>query len=318
MVPGLLFYLYLPIRSSQIPALDWGNPHHMRDFINHVTAWQYRGFLFDVGWSEFVHRIETFPWRDYWGVGGLVLLLFGLGVLWFSRPARQGKALSPSILVCLLWSLAIASAYDVSDYQVFYYPMIVPGSIAIAIGLAWLGSRGRQFGRVFPWVLALMVALSIGVSLRDQWPEMDVSSSMRNSAAIFASHALAQLPDQGLVIANSDGDAFALMYAVNCGIEDMSSGLRLQPKPGVEVIVANWVRYGWFREYMDERWGRFGGIQPVSPSNDRGAALRAMVERNLESRAVYVTPDARAVIDLDKVNYETEWRYPLYRIIRQE
>ena len=92
MIPGLLFYAYLPIRASQNPAIDWGHPDNLHNFFQHVSAAQYRGYMFDVTWTDFVRRLTTFPWDKYWGIGGVILLLIGLGVLGFSgaEEARKG------------------------------------------------------------------------------------------------------------------------------------------------------------------------------------------------------------------------------------
>ncbi len=43
---GLAVYLYLPIRSSANPPLDWGNPETLKGFLNHVSRVQYKEFEF--------------------------------------------------------------------------------------------------------------------------------------------------------------------------------------------------------------------------------------------------------------------------------
>ena len=142
-----------------------------------------------------------------------------------------------------------------SDYDVFYYPMIVPASIAIAPGLRGLREKSDAIGACFLPILALAVGITIATDVRDRWDVMDVSDARRNSAAFFGVHALLHLPDKAVVIAASDGDAFALMYAVSCGVTDATDGERLLPKPGVQIVVANWVKYDWFREYVKDKMG---------------------------------------------------------------
>jgi len=52
---GLSIYLYLPVRSSQNPVLDWGNPETWATFKRHITGWQYRVWMF----SESTERLSA-------------------------------------------------------------------------------------------------------------------------------------------------------------------------------------------------------------------------------------------------------------------
>ncbi len=45
-VLGISIYLYLPVRSSLNPVMDWGNPDNFTRFINHITGKQYRVWMF--------------------------------------------------------------------------------------------------------------------------------------------------------------------------------------------------------------------------------------------------------------------------------
>jgi hypothetical protein len=43
---GLTIYLYLPLRSSQNPLMDWGHPAFWGNFKRQVTGWQYQVWMF--------------------------------------------------------------------------------------------------------------------------------------------------------------------------------------------------------------------------------------------------------------------------------
>ncbi|MDO8969624.1 MAG: DUF2723 domain-containing protein, partial [Saprospiraceae bacterium] len=45
---GLCVYLYLPIRASAYPAINWGNPQTLSGFVWEVSGIPYRGLLFSV------------------------------------------------------------------------------------------------------------------------------------------------------------------------------------------------------------------------------------------------------------------------------
>jgi hypothetical protein len=42
----ILFYSYLPIRASQNPLLNWGNPVDLERIIRHISGKQYQVWLF--------------------------------------------------------------------------------------------------------------------------------------------------------------------------------------------------------------------------------------------------------------------------------
>ncbi|MFH0930397.1 MAG: DUF2723 domain-containing protein, partial [Candidatus Zixiibacteriota bacterium] len=61
---GLSIYLYLPIRSSCNPILNWGEPSTLSNFKRHVTGWQYRVWMFSesaqVLWDNFRNYLHLF------------------------------------------------------------------------------------------------------------------------------------------------------------------------------------------------------------------------------------------------------------------
>jgi hypothetical protein len=163
----------------------------------------------------------------------------------------------------------------------------------------------RKYNRLLPAFLALLVGATIMLGIGQRWVDMDVSDPWSNSAAFFATRALVDLPEHALAISYSDGDSFALLYAVNCGITDPNNGQRLLPRPDVDAIVANWVRYDWFYEYVNERWGRYGRVRFISPSHERDVALRHLVDQNLKRRPVVVTMDVLGIIESQRYHYDT-------------
>src|SRR3990172_684874 len=75
-------YLYLPIRSSTEPLLNWGHPTNWHNFKSHLTGWQYQVWMFAGSPEEL--------WQNLKNYGGLLLeqfppLVLSLGLLgsWF-------------------------------------------------------------------------------------------------------------------------------------------------------------------------------------------------------------------------------------------
>ncbi|MFQ6032820.1 MAG: DUF2723 domain-containing protein, partial [Candidatus Zixiibacteriota bacterium] len=55
-VLGISIYIYLPVRSSQNPLLDWGNPQIWPTFKRHVTGWQYQVWMFKGSFAQVLGR----------------------------------------------------------------------------------------------------------------------------------------------------------------------------------------------------------------------------------------------------------------------
>jgi hypothetical protein len=317
LVPGPFFYAYLPIRSAQNPVLDWGNPQTWPNFWHHVTAWQYRRYIFGTPYNDIFIRLNAFPWEKYWGVGGCVLIILGLIVLITGRD-KAVRSLGLGSLVFIIWTIAFAIGYWVTDFDTFYYPLLVPSILLIASGLGVLAIWLVRRSKILTLLLALVLVVSLVFEARNRWVDMDVSDPMLNSAALFASRAVRVLPDDTLLITFTDGNCLSMTYAVTCGIIDPSTGERLPPRPDVDLVVANWVVEDWFRENVRDRWAVDGHLRLVFPSHEREQALRALVDQNIAHRPVYVDGFVLDQLQGPHVHYESEAHGPLFRIVPEK
>lgn len=83
-LPGLLPYLWLPLRASADPFFNWGNTETLWAFMRHVTGAQYRNWMFT--------NPDTFPQQSYYFFSNLTaetvyigLALALLGILSLAR-----------------------------------------------------------------------------------------------------------------------------------------------------------------------------------------------------------------------------------------
>ncbi len=137
---GLLPYLYLPLRASMQPRLNWGAPDNLERFFEHVTGAQ---FHFAVGLDSRVVRLQTSYflntlWSDlsFAGIG-----VAALGLLALARR-RPSHALSTSIL--FLTCTLVAMLYDINDIGNYYLPAMIALAVWIGSGLAFLAMRWRR------------------------------------------------------------------------------------------------------------------------------------------------------------------------------
>ncbi len=84
---GLLPYLYLPIRASADPILNWGDPDTVERFLHHILRKDYGTFtLSKLGRGEFFNLklllIYLDSLKDYFSWAAAVLMVVGTVLLW--------------------------------------------------------------------------------------------------------------------------------------------------------------------------------------------------------------------------------------------
>jgi tetratricopeptide (TPR) repeat protein len=162
-VLGLALYLYLPLRASQAPFLNWGNPVNLLRFWWHVTGRQYQVNLFSVPLSTLMSNL-VFGLRLWWNQFtplGLLVALFGLVTLW-----RRDRGLAIFTLVVVAADVLFAAHYDIAeDSDAYYLPTFLMTAVWLAWGayaaLAWL--RERRWTTVGWSALTLVVALNLSL-----------------------------------------------------------------------------------------------------------------------------------------------------------
>lgn len=154
-VLGLTPYLYLPLRASRFPALNWGNPQTGEGFLWHITGRQYRVWMFSS--SDVVLRqtkyflglaIESF------GYVPVILIPFGLWFLY--HRYRQVFWFS---LIFFTTDFFYAVNYDINDIDPYFLPALLMCCLWMAGGLMFLaahfGAKNKKFYRLIPFALCL-------------------------------------------------------------------------------------------------------------------------------------------------------------------
>ena len=130
----ILFYLYLPIRASSTPVINWGNPINYENFFRHITGKQYQVWLFssmDAAKKQLVYFIGNLP--SEFTIPGLLFALIGL-VFIFKQSKKLFWLLTISFLTALLYSIN----YDIVDIDSYFLfnNIIIAGFISF--GIYWL------------------------------------------------------------------------------------------------------------------------------------------------------------------------------------
>ncbi len=160
-VAGLLPYIYLPLRASAAPLLNWGNPASFERFIWHVSGKQYRVWMFQdvsAAGKQLWLFISTLPAEL--AFIGLLLAIVGAAHV-FSAHRRLGYYLLLLFAGCIAYSINY-SIHDIESYFLLAY--IVCGVWA-AFGLKALLSifKALKFKPAIG-AAAVMVGILIGMN----------------------------------------------------------------------------------------------------------------------------------------------------------
>ena len=87
-LPGLALYLYLPLRAAMEPALNWGDPSNLKNFLWLVQGGDFRGFLlFDpllqhgAGYLGYLIRAHVLRLTEQFSGVWLLALVAGIGAI---------------------------------------------------------------------------------------------------------------------------------------------------------------------------------------------------------------------------------------------
>jgi 4-amino-4-deoxy-L-arabinose transferase-like glycosyltransferase len=143
---GISLYLYLPIRASQNPSLNWGNPSSLDSFKAHILRKQYGDLkltanaIFDTKKWGLVNSFFN-DFLDQFTIIGFFIILIGFFVNYFKSKKifflNFGIFLFNGLFIIFLraWQYGLVNEYI---FRVYYLPIFFIGAIWLAIGLQYL------------------------------------------------------------------------------------------------------------------------------------------------------------------------------------
>lgn len=138
---GFCVYLYLPIRASQTPLLNWGNPDTLQRFYWHITGKQYSVNLVSTSAERATERLGYF-FKLWWGEftwAGFVILAIGFVVIW-----RKQRRLFWFLLLLILADLAWSCLYDIAeDNEAYAIPLFLVSCLSLAAAIQTLLERWK-------------------------------------------------------------------------------------------------------------------------------------------------------------------------------
>lgn len=155
MLAGPTLYALLPIRSAQLPPINWGMVHRgFAEFIYHVKGTQFGVWMFsdEKAFRENASLFMTIITQDFLWVGWIAIAVGAVVV--FAKSRSIGFALSA---LCI-GNLGISLGYAIPDIDSYFLPSITVFTLFFGIGISWLTSR---FKGVPPFSMALFPIIAL-------------------------------------------------------------------------------------------------------------------------------------------------------------
>lgn len=299
----LLVYIYLPIRSSVNPPVDWGNPENWDNFLDVVRREQYAfaltqdartiGRLFgQTGVILREYAVQFTPWLSW-------LPLLGAYALWKRSRLLCGFL----VLIALTMSLgfAVLTNFDIDRQSVwlnsvFWIPAYLAAAILLGVALDWLSSNARlgRFRQPTLWLTASACVIL---------PLMTHASTNNRSDYYFADdygrNILATLEPDAIIFPTADHATFPVLYI------QAAEGLR------PDITIADIYGYTEKRLYEDMPEELRSQFRKIPTENEEQIIERWVIDHT--DRPVYFTKK-RTMSDMPGRSIMTTGL--LYRVVR--
>ncbi len=134
----LLLYLYLPIRSSMNPLMDWGNPETLDGVIWVLSGEQFSALIFSSLFLQIIFRVYTqLNLIVQIGIGGLITAIIGVAYVMSIRGFKR-MAFFIYITLVIVLNFAHIANYLVIDPLSFMLPAFMMVSVFTAIGCGFI------------------------------------------------------------------------------------------------------------------------------------------------------------------------------------
>jgi len=294
---GLLPYLYLPLRASAHPFMNWGAIVDLRSFLWHLSGRQYSGWMFS-SFDSAEKNLALFADTLGSEFGYLALLPALLG-LW--AMFRRSRRVFTFVTLLLVGCLAYSVNYDIADIVNYFLLAYIAIAISAAFGILYLPGPNRVKGPAKAAGLFLAAACFL-VPLVTHYREVDESG---NYATEDYARAILNATEPDAVILTTQWDHFiAAAYYLQ-----QVEGVR----PDVMILDRELLRRTWYLRYLAQRHPdltsasrreiaaflpevqKFEAREPYDPAMIQGtfvAMVRSLLVNSMTaSRPVYVTPE---------------------------
>lgn len=291
----VLIYSYLPIRASQNPNLNWGNPVDTERILRHVSGFQYQVWLFSSTESakkQLEYFISNLP-NEYF----LSLILAVIGILVSFRYSKKFFIFN---LITFLTTVLYSINYDISDIDSYFLLAYISLANFILFGLLQV-YRFLSAKKINQNIILIILFLFPASQLIRNFPEVNQSKTV-----VYENYT------KSLMNSVTD-DAMILSYQWDYFISPSYYYQLVENfKPEIAIVDKELLRRSWYFNQLERNYpGILSGIQteinlfldalkPFERNENYNAALlenlyRRIIENlistNFEKREIFIGPE---------------------------
>jgi hypothetical protein len=195
---GLSVYLYLPIRATSSPPLNWGNPASVEKFWWHFTGKQFRVWMFSstaAAEKQFNYFLHHSPIDFFY-------IPLGIALIGFFSVFFLDKRIFIFILLLLATCVGYAINYDIHDIDSYFLLAFLALMMFAAFGVLRLLDISRKVHFIVP---VFLLAGSIFIEGYNNIVQVDQSSNYL--VEDYAKNILNNVP-RGSIILSYEWDYF--------------------------------------------------------------------------------------------------------------
>jgi hypothetical protein len=295
MVIIFLFYLYLTVRASQNPVLNWGNPVSWKNIFRHISGKQYSVWLFSSAGSagrNLGRFLRLFPGEFTWA--GLIL-----GMVGFFHSLKKGAGLTVFFIISFLTTVVYAINYDIHDLDSYFLLAYLIYAFWIVLGIRWCFMRFRKIQGSY--IFGAILIFCVGYAAFNHYSDND-----RSKCYIYEDYtkqALSSLPPDALLISYQWDYLISPAYYFQ-----FVEGHRKD----VAIVDKELLRRSWYFHQMEHNYPHVmkpvsreveqflnalkpfeegGNFNPTLLDQRYSHLIARLIETHMDSRKVYIAPE---------------------------
>lgn len=308
---GFSVHLYLPLRATRNPLLNWGDPKTFEQFMWHFLRKGYPDDPHPRDWGLLWLQIKAFNIPREFSWLGMALVILALVFLW----RRQRDVVIAYLAGVLTFLLVIVGHFNATADMIFlteefFTPLYLLTAVLIGVGLYRLLEYAVRNARlpetygakVYAVVAAMYLSLPIALCAMNYYENDQHNNYI---AFDYATNSLRSLPQNAVMFTWGDSGAFPLWYLQ--GVERMREDLDLPHTPH---IVFDWYLDSMPRLFKESNLRKFD-IQSSGPE----ASLRIAITDTIDQRPTYIDFSTRYSVPFsDYVPVQRGFVYRMRRI----
>jgi hypothetical protein len=292
---GFSIHLHLPVRATQNPLLNWGDPKTLPQFLWHFLRRGYPVEKPERSFSLMWDQLNAFNIPHEFTIIGMALLLIGI----YAFFRKQRDEIIAYLLGILFFLLVIIGYLNTPNDMIFlteefFTPLYLFSAVFNGLGMfylleKWFEMLAPERLRTLPVQTAAglcLMALPITVFARHY---MENDQHINYIAFDYANNTLRTLPEKAILYTWGDSGAFPLWYLQ--GVERMREDVPLVHTPHLV--------FPWYLDTLPDLFTR--SMLRVVPLETESAenVLKMAINEQIDKRPVYIDFSTRYSVSLD-------------------